>query len=107
MSDVGETVSRQRQLAFPFLSILEHFHSNDGERPVILSASSHQTLIETENTMSEMEVDREVNVPPPAVPPAAPPVVEASPNSSERKEITNWPQKTSINRLQTVAIAPW
>ena len=42
-----------------------------------------------------MEVDREVDVPPPALPPPAlpppaPPVVDAGPNSSERKEITNW-----------------
>ena len=37
-----------------------------------------------------MEVDREVDVSP-AKP--APPVVDAGPNSSERKEITNWLQK--------------
>ena len=39
------------------------------------------------------EVDREVDVPPPALPPPEPPVVDASPNSSERKEIANWLQK--------------
>ena len=40
-----------------------------------------------------MEVGREVDVPPPALPPSAPLVVDASPNSSEQKEITNWLQK--------------
>ena len=45
-----------------------------------------------------MEVDREVDVPPPALPPPALPppaplVVDAGPNSSERKEITDWLQK--------------
>ena len=36
-----------------------------------------------------MEVDREVDVPPPALPPPAPPAVDAGPNSPDRKEITN------------------
>ena len=68
--------------------ILEHLHPDDDERPPIPSASSHETPIEMENTTSEMEVDREVGVPPPALPPVTPRVVDASPNSS-RNEITN------------------
>ena len=40
-----------------------------------------------------MEVGREVDVPPPALPPSPPLVVDASPNSSEQKAITNWLQK--------------
>ena len=81
------------------LGDLEHLHSNDDERPLIPSASSHETPIEMENTTSEMEVDREVNAPPPALPPAAPLVVDASPNSSERKQITA--QSTNTTRAPT------
>ena len=63
------------------LGILEHLHPDEDERPKNPSA-----------------VDREVDVPPqalppPALPPPAPPVVDAGPNSSERKEITTWLQK--------------
>ena len=68
--------------------ILEHLHPDEDERPFNPSASSHET---------PMEVDREVDVPPPALPPSAlpppAPLVDAGPNSSERKEITNWSQK--------------
>ena len=70
------------------LGILEHLHPNEDERPLNPSASSHE---------APMEVDREVDVPPPALPPSAlpptAPLVDAGPNSSERKEITNWLQK--------------
>ena len=63
-------------------------HLDEDERTPIPSASSHET---------PMEVDREVDVPPPALPPSAlsppAPLVDAGPNSSERKEITNWSQK--------------
>ena len=62
------------------LGILEHLHPDEDERPPIPSSSSHESPIEMGNTTSEMEVDRDVAVPPPA-----PPVVDASPNSSERK----------------------
>ena len=51
------------------LGILEHLHPDEDERTPILSASSHET---------PMEVGR---------------VVDASPNSSELKAITNWLQK--------------
>ena len=89
--------SFSRTLAMQFLvkdswhsvsGIPEHFHPDEDERPFNPSASSHET---------PMEVDREVDVPPPSLPPAAlpppAPLVDASPNSSERKEITNWLQK--------------
>ena len=71
------------------LGILDHLHPDEDERPSNPSASSHET---------PMEVDREVDVPPPALPPTALPppaplVVDAGPNSSVRKEITNWLQK--------------
>ena len=64
----------------------------------ILLPPAVETPIEMESTTSEMEVDREVDMPPtalppPAMPPPTPTVVEASPNSSEREEITNWMQK--------------
>ena len=77
---------------------LEHLHPDEDERPPIPSASSHETPFERENTTSEMKVDREVDVPPPALPPPALPppaplVVDAGPNSSERKEITDWLHK--------------
>ena len=67
------------------LGILGHVHPDEDERPFNPSASSHET---------PMEVDRGVDVPPPALPPPALPppaplVVDAGPNSSERKEITN------------------
>ena len=56
------------------LSILEHWHLDEDERPFNPSASSHETM---------MEVDREVDVPPPALPPSAlpppAPLVDASP----------------------------
>ena len=66
------------------LGILEHLHPDENERTPIPFASSHET---------PMEVGREVDVPPPALLPSAPLVVDASPNSSEQKEITNWLQK--------------
>ena len=70
------------------LGIVEHLHPDDDERPFNPSASSHET---------PMEVDHEVDVPPPALLPSAlpppAPLVDAGPNSSERKEITNWLQK--------------
>ena len=74
-----QLVSCERQLAFHF-RILEHLNPDEDERPPTPSASSHETPIDMENTMSEVEVDREVDVPPPALPPAAPLVVDASPN---------------------------
>ena len=68
------------------MGILELLHPGEDERPSIPSASSHETPFERENTTSEMEVDREVDVPPPALlplalPPPAPLVVDAGPNS--------------------------
>ena len=84
MSDVGETVFRERQLALR-LGILEHLHPDDDERPLDPSASSWETPIVLEAAPSEVDIDREADMPPPA-----PLAGEASPNSSERKEITNW-----------------
>ena len=76
------------------MGILEHLHPVDDERPLHSSPSIRETPIEMEPTTSGMEFD----MPPPALPspelpPPATPVVEASPNPSERKEITNWMQK--------------
>ena len=58
------------------LGILEHLHPDEDERPFNPSASSHETP---------------PALPPSALPPPAP-LVDADPNSSERKEITNWLQ---------------
>ena len=74
-----------------FWAFWELLHPDEDERTPIPSASSHEP---------PMEVDREVDVPPPALPPPAltppaPLVVDAGPNSSERKEITNWLKKGS------------
>ena len=90
---VCQTLAKQflvRDSWHSVLGILEHLHPDEDERPPIPSSSSHESPIEMENTTSEMEVDRDVGVPPPALPPPAlpppaPPVVDASPNSSERK----------------------
>ena len=66
------------------LGLLEHLHLDEDERPFNPSASSHET---------PMEVDVLPPVlPPSALPPPAP-LVDAGPNSSERKEITKWLQK--------------
>ena len=51
--------------------ILEHLHPVDDERPLRSSPSSRETPIEMESAPSEMEVDREVDMPPPALPPPA------------------------------------
>ena len=105
------------------LGILEHVHPDENERPSIPPASCRETPFERENTTSEMDVDREVDVPPPALPPPAlpppaPPVVDAGPNSSEREEITNWLQKihqqighrdnrTLVRLLKQRGTPPW
>ena len=91
VSDVGEQFL-VKDSWHSVLGILEHLHPDEDERPSIPFASSDDTPFEKENKTSEMEVDREVDVPPqalppPALPPPAQPVVDAGPNSSERKEI--------------------
>ena len=67
------------------LGIPGHLRPDDDERPLDLSACCWETLIGLESIPSEMEVGRAVEMAPPV-----PLVVDASPTSSERKEITNW-----------------
>ena len=82
MSDVGEAVSCER------LCILEQLHSDDDERPFDPSASSWENPVGLDAAPSEMDIDRNVDMPS-----SEPSVVEASPTVSERKEITIWLQK--------------
>ena len=81
------------------LGILEHLHPDKDERP--FNPSSHET---------PMEVDREVDVPPPALHPSAlpppAPLVDAGPNSSEGRK-SPFGYKRFINRLVIVTIALW
>ena len=70
------------------LGILEQLHADDDGRPFNPSASSWENPVRLDAAPSEMDIDRNVDMPP-----AEPPVVEASPTASERKEITNWLQK--------------
>ena len=93
------------------------------ERPPIPSASSHETQFERENTTSEMEVDREVDVPPPALPPPALPppaplLLMRVQTHLKRKEVTNWLQeihqqighrdnRTLVRLLEQRGTHPW
>ena len=81
------------------LGILEQLHADDDGRPFNPSASSWENPVGLDAAPSEMDIDRNVDMPP-----AEPPVVEASPTAPERKEITNWLQNF-INRSDIVTIA--
>ena len=70
------------------LGILEQLHPDDDERPFDPSASSGENPAGLDAAPSDMDIVRDVDMPPPE-----PPVVEASPTASERKEITNWLRK--------------
>ena len=70
------------------LGILEQLHSDDDERPFDPSASSWENPAGLDAAPSEMDIDRDVDMPS-----SEPPIVEASPTVSEREEITNWLQK--------------
>ena len=67
------------------LGLLEQLHPDDDERPFDPSASSGENPAGLDAAPSEMDIDRDVDMPPPE-----PPVVEASPTVSERKEITSY-----------------
>ena len=70
------------------LGILEQLHAYDDGLPFNPYASSWENPVGLDVAPSEMDIDRNVDMPP-----AEPPVVEASPTASERKEITNWLKK--------------
>ena len=67
------------------LGILEQLHSDDDVQPFDPSASSWENRAGLDATSSEMDIDRNVDMPS-----SEPPVIDASPTVSERKEITNW-----------------
>ena len=70
------------------LAIPEQLHAYDDGLPFDPYASSWENPVGLDVAPSEMDIDRNVDMPP-----AEPPVVEASPTASERKEITNWLKK--------------
>ena len=83
------------------LGILEHLHPDEGERPFNPSASSHET---------PMEVDREGDVPPPALHHLhchhqRHLLMRVQTHLSERRSPIGY--KRFINRLVIVTIAPW
>ena len=94
------------------LGILEQLHSDDDERPLDPSASSWETPAGLDAAPLEMDIDRDVDMPP------TEPSVEAGPTVSEKKEITNWLQqfhqqighrdnRTHVRLLKQRATHPW